>query len=179
MRNIRGYWPKIALAELTDVDDSGVQQVVSHYGFQGEQHTEVYRPQPHGFTSRPPKGSTGVIFSLGGERSRSVFMGGESDAARPTGLNEGECKLYDPAGNMIYCAMKNGVKYTTAQGDTVVTTSNGNTTIDTPQGTILIAANKDIHAYSDGIIHLGSRDGSNTFRVATEGGYSSKVKAAL
>ena len=37
MSDVRGYRPKVALAELTDVDDSGKQQVVSHYGLQGEQ----------------------------------------------------------------------------------------------------------------------------------------------
>ena len=83
---MRGYRPQLALAEISAVDDSGKQQTVSHYAFKGEDHSGVYRPQPFGMSSRPPKGSTGIVVSLGGERSRSVFLGGEHDDHRPRDL---------------------------------------------------------------------------------------------
>lgn len=166
----RGYLPKAALAELTEVDDSGAQQLVSHHGFAGERHSEVYRPQSFGFSSRPPKGSTGLIVSLGGERSRSVFLGGEHDDHRPKGLGDGEAKLYDAAGNLIYFARKNGVSVQAAQGDVTVTTA---------KGKITVTAKGDAFVHSEGKVYLGTKDGKNAFRVATEGGYSNKVYAVL
>jgi phage baseplate assembly protein V len=166
---MRGYHPLAALAELIDVDDSQAQQAVSYHGLQGEQHSGVYRPQPFGFSSSPPKGSTGLVVSLGGERSRAVFLGGES--GRPTGLNPGDAKLYDSAGNIIYFAGKNGVQITTNKGDT---------TVSTPNGTVLIDANGHAYVHSvKGNVYLASKDGKNTYAVSTVNGPSSKVFAAL
>lgn len=167
---MRGFYPKIALAELADVDDSGAQQLVSHHGFAGERHSEVYRPQNFGFSSRPPQGSTGLVVSLGGERSRSVFLGGEHDDHRPTGLKEGEAKLYDADGNLIFLGRKNGMTVTTEKGDTTVTTKNGKITL-TSKG--------DAFVHSAGKVYLGTKDGKNAARVATEAGYSNKVYAVI
>jgi phage baseplate assembly protein V len=167
---LRGYRSKAALAEIADVDDSGKQQLVSHHGLAGERHSEVYRPQAFGFSSRPPKGSTGVVLSLGGERSRSVFLGGEHDDHRPTGLKEGEAKLYDAEGNLIFFGRRNGMTVTTAKGDTTITTKDGK---------IILSSKGDAFVHSNGKVYLGSKDGKGCARVATESGYSSKVWAAI
>lgn len=126
---MRGYHPSDPLCELTDVDDSGPQQTVSHFALIGEQHTGVYRAQPHGFTSYPPKGSTGVMAAAGGgERSRTVFFGGEHDKYRPTGLKEGQTELYDTEKNTLLLATKDGVMLTTTTGDTALNTKAGDAT---------------------------------------------------
>lgn len=166
MTEMRGYLSKVSLAELTALDDSGKQQLVSHYGYAGERHSEVYRPQYFGFSSHPPKGSTGVVASLGGERSRSVFLGGEHDDHRPTGLKEGEAKLYDAEGNLVFLGRKNGVTVTTSQGDTTIATKNGKITL-TSKG--------DAFVHSDGKVYLGTKDGKNAVAVMTANGPSSKV----
>jgi phage baseplate assembly protein V len=184
---MRGYYPEVALGEITDVDDSGKQQTVSHYAFAGELHSEVYRPQVFGLSSRPPKGSTGVVVALGGERSRSVFLGGEHDDHRPKGLKEGEAKLYDAEKNSLYFARKNGVMLTTSKGDTKVETKEGKITVTakgdievkTSGGKVTLSADGNLYVTASGNIYLGSSDGSGTSAVETVNGPSSKVFAAL
>lgn len=176
---MRGYPPQIALAELLEVDDKGKQQRVTHHAFAGEKHSEVYRPQPFGFSSSPPKGSTGAVVSLGGERNRSLFFGGEHDDHRPTGLEEGQAKLYDAAGNLIFFGRKNGLSVSTKKGNTEIKTADGDTVIEGTEGKITIKSKKAVHIHSDDKIHLGSKDGQGTARVATESGYSNKVFAKV
>lgn len=182
---MRGYRPQLALAEISAVDDSGKQQTVSHYAFRGEDHSGVYRPQQFGFSSRPPKGSTGIVVSLGGERSRSVFLGGEHDDHRPRDLEEGEGKLYDAAGNLIYMAGKNGTKIKTVKGDTVIETddgkltlsSKGDKTIESKNGKVTMKASGDVVIEASGKILLGGAGA--TAAVATNAGYSTKVFAVI
>ena len=179
MTFVRGYWPKVALSEIVSVDDSGPQQVVSHYALAGESHTGVYRPQPHGFSSNPPAGSTGAVVSLGGERSRSILLGAEHDKYRPTGLKEGETKLYDMSGNVIYFANKTGIAVNTKEGDTTIATPNGKMTVSS-KGDIKYSSDKgNFFVSANGKIYLGSPDGKQTFAVVTTSGPSSKVFAAL
>lgn len=166
---MRRFHDQTDLADLVDVDDSGGLQIVGHYGLAGERHSKVYRPQAFGLSSRPPQGSTGLVVSLGGERSRSVFLGGEHEKYRPKGLADGETKLYDAEGNVIHFARKNGVKVTTAKGDT---------TIETPNGKVHITSDGHHYVYpKSGKVYLGSPDGSGCFPVATLGGPSKNVLA--
>ena len=176
---VRGYHPHLALSEIIKVDDSKAQQTVSHYALAGEKHTQIYRPQFHGFSSNPPAGSTGIVVSLGGERSRSVLLGAEHDKYRPTDLKEGEAKLYDMSGNVIYFANKTGISVNTAEGDTTITTPKGKMTVSS-KGDIKYSSDKgNFFVNADGKIHLGSSDGKNTKAVVTVSGPSSKVFAAL
>ncbi len=179
MRAPRGYHPLAALAELTDVDDSGKQQLVSHYGLLGEKHSEVYRLQHFGFSSRPPKGSTSVVVSLGGERSRSVILGGEHDDYRPTGLEEGESKLYDMHGNVIFMAGKTGIPVHVSKGDFDVTVDEDDAVITTKKGKFRVSSKGDAFIASEGKIYLGTKDGSGAVAVMTASGPSSKVFAVV
>lgn len=181
---VRGYHPHLALSEIIKVDDSKGQQVVSHYALAGEKHTQIYRPQFHGFSSNPPAGSTGVVVSLGGERSRSVLIGAEHEKYRPTDLKDGETKLYDIGdgkgkANTVHLANKTGIAIDTQAGDTTITTPNGKMTVST-KGDIKYSSDKG-HFFinADGKIHLGSADGKNTHAVVTTSGPSKKVFAAL
>lgn len=169
-RGPRGYFPSVALGELDEIDDSGKQQTVSHQGLAGEIHTGVYRPQMFGLSSHPPKGSTGVVVSAGGERSRSVFIGGEHDDHRPTGLNEGECKLYDSAGNVIFLGAKNGVTFTISKGDVSISTKSGD---------VKVSASGNVYVSAKGKVYLGTSDGSGASPVMTQAGPSSKVYATV
>lgn len=182
---MRGYRPQVALAELNKVDDSGKQQFVDHHGFAGETHTGVYRPQNFGFSSHPPKGSTGIVVSLGGERSRSLFLGGEHDDHRPKDLGEGEAKLYDAEGNVIFLSRKNGTKIKTVKGDTVIETDDGKFTLsskgdksfESKDGKVTMKAGGDVVIEANGKILLGGASASA--RVATESGFSDKVLAVI
>lgn len=143
MRPPRGYQPQFALAELLEVDDSGKQQTVTHHGLAGEKHSEVYRPQPFGFSSHPPKGSTGVVGSLGGERNRSVFLGGEHDDHRPTKLKEGQVKYYDQVGNTIGLLKDDGIATAVVKGDHATTVEKGKLAIEVKEKEISLKAKKD------------------------------------
>lgn len=183
----RGYFPKVVLSEITKVNDDGKQQTVTHHGLAGEQHSDVYRPQYFGLSSHPPKGSTGITISLGGERSRSILFGGEHDEHRPTKLKEGELKLYDAEKNTIYLERKKGITVTASEGDTkidtpkgkVTFTQKGDTKIETNEGTIVLTAKGDVFVHSEGKVYLGSKDGSGASRVSTEAGLSNKVFAVI
>jgi phage baseplate assembly protein V len=185
MRSPRGYYPQVALAELVEIEDGGKQQTVTHHGLAGEKHSGVYRPQYFGFSSHPPKGATGVVVSAGGERSRSVFLGGEHDDHRPTGLKEGEAKLYDAEGNIIFLGRKNGTKIKTAKGDTVIETddgkftmtSKGDKTFESKDGKVTMKAGGDVVIETKGKILLGGAGA--TARVGTEAGFSNKVFAVI
>ncbi|PWB90674.1 hypothetical protein C5688_09115 [Methylocystis sp. MitZ-2018] len=143
MRPPRGYQPQVALGELVEVDDDGKQQTVTHHGFAGEKHSEVYRPQPFGFSSHPPKGSTGIIVSLGGERNRSVFLGGEHDDHRPTKLKEGQVKNYDKAGNSIGLLADDGVATAVTKGNHTTSVEKGSLSVDVKDKDISFKAKKD------------------------------------
>jgi phage gp45-like len=179
MRPPRGYHPQFALAELLEVDDSGKQQTVTHHGLAGEKHSEVYRPQPFGFSSHPPKGSTGVVGSLGGERNRSVFLGGEHDDHRPTKTESGQSVLYDDKGNTIFMAGKKGVPVHVKKGSFDVIVDEDDAIITTKKGKVKFTSKGDAFLHSeDGKVYLGSSDGKDCARVALEGGvYSSNVYA--
>ena len=119
----------------------------------GEQHSDVYRPQYFGLSTRAPKGSTGVVISLGGERSRAIAFGVEHDKYRPTGLQEGQCKFYDMSGNYIYAQTDKGVSHLTNAGDTTHATPNGmiaisakkDSSFSVTEGKHTITAKKDVH----------------------------------
>lgn len=182
MRPPRGYQPQVALAELVEVDDDGKQQTVTHHALAGEKHSEVYRPQPFGFSSRPPKGSTGVVVSLGGERNRSVFFGGEHDDYRPTKLKEGQVKAYDQAGNTFALLKDDGVATTVAKGNHATSVEKGSlsvevkdkdislkakkdSSLEVSEGKLTVKAKDDVHVNTDGKVHLGESDTNGNHRV--------------
>jgi phage gp45-like len=168
---MRGYRSLAALAELTGSDDTQGQQLVSTYGLAGERLTEVYRSQQYGFTARPPKGSTGQIVSQGGERSRAVFIGGEHEDYRPKDLREGEGKLYDLSGNLIFMRCDEGILVHAEEGDAIV---------ETKHGKVRVSAEGDIYvAPTDAArkVYLGTLDGAGAVPVFTMRGPSRRVFA--
>ena len=121
----RGYHPHLVRSEFVSTDDSDGEQAVKLFGLDGEVLSNVYRPQHYGLSSYAPTGSHGVLVSFGGERNQSFLLGGELPQKRPTKANEGDVKLYDQTGNVIFMAQKNGISLSTANGDAVVRTSKG------------------------------------------------------
>lgn len=58
--------------------------------------------EPHGFTSRPKKGSEAIILCQGGNRSSAITIMVSDRRVRLQGLAEGEVALYDDADNKIH-----------------------------------------------------------------------------
>lgn len=89
-------------ATVLETDDSGTQQILKKLrGLASERPEDVYRPQPHGFSSHPPKGSEGWFAAMGGRSDRLLALGFEHKDHRPKNLPEGGAALYDMHGKVL------------------------------------------------------------------------------
>lgn len=88
-------------ATVEEVDDSGSQQLVRMRGLKGETFSKVYRAQPHGFSSVPPKDSEALLLALGGRSDRVIMIGAEHRSHRPKDLPAGAGALYGVNGELI------------------------------------------------------------------------------
>lgn len=122
---------QLARGVLDGIDDAGGYQTGSVRGLAGERYTEVLRPQPFGFSSVPPEGAEGLLFSLGAARDRAVFLGGEVAGLRPSGGAPGTSALYDHLGNIVRLVGQDGIRIAadgrsvTISGESVAITSTG------------------------------------------------------
>lgn len=98
----------LSRARIMAVNDSGGQQMVNIAGLPGVRPENIYRFQPHGFTSSPPQGAEGVLMALGGHLDRALFLGGEVPAMRPAMAPAGGAIMYDAAGNQLRMGKDNG-----------------------------------------------------------------------
>lgn len=90
-----------ARARIKKVDDTGTQQLVDLYVRKNEEPVEVFRPQPHGFTSNPPKDSEGFVVPMGGRGDRMLYQEGGHKKYRPRNLPEGAVALYNHSGDIV------------------------------------------------------------------------------
>lgn len=88
--------------EITLTDASKETQTVQVKGLDGELLGEAQYPQHWGFTSRPLKGSSGILAALFGARSQTVLLSSFDARWRPKDLAEGEVCLFDDKGQRIY-----------------------------------------------------------------------------
>jgi hypothetical protein len=89
-------------ATVQKTDDSGTQQMLKKMtGLKSETFEDVYRPQPHGFSSHAPAGSEGVFLALGGRSDRLLALGFEHKDFRPKDTPEGGTVLYNHTGDII------------------------------------------------------------------------------
>ncbi|WP_315731025.1 MULTISPECIES: phage baseplate assembly protein [unclassified Bradyrhizobium] len=89
-------------ATVQKTDDCGTQQILKNMtGLKSEAFEDVYRPQPHGFSSHAPKGSEGVFLALGGRSDRLLALGFEHKDFRPKNTPEGGTILYNHTGDVV------------------------------------------------------------------------------
>ena len=88
-------------AMLMKVDDKGSQQLVDLKGVNNEEPQKIWRPQPFGISSNPPKDSDGLLEQLGSRSDRSVYRDGGHEKYRPKRTPVGGTVLYDHTGNII------------------------------------------------------------------------------
>lgn len=88
-------------AMLVKVDDKGSQQLVDLKGVNNEEPQKIWRPQPFGISSNPPKDSDGLLHQLGSRSDRSVYQDGGHEKYRPKRTPVGGTVLYDDQGNII------------------------------------------------------------------------------
>lgn len=82
-------------------DGTQIQSIKASF-LAGEILEKVERFQEYGFTSHPPKNSEAVAVFVGGNREHPIIVGCESRGDRPTGIAEGETRIYTKFGNYIY-----------------------------------------------------------------------------
>lgn len=86
---------------IQKIDDSKEIQLVDGNGLADEQHTELMRLYPHGFSSHSVKDAHMLALGLGGRRDLLIAMGGEHHEKRPKNLPEGDTILYNAEGDAI------------------------------------------------------------------------------
>ncbi|WP_022722940.1 phage baseplate assembly protein [Rhodopseudomonas sp. B29] len=153
-------------ATVQRVDDSGTQQILKQMtGLKSESFEDVYRPQMHGLSSHPPKGSEGVFLALGGRSDRLLALGFEHKDCRPRDLPEGNATLYDDKGNVIWARGDKGVSINAKAGTVDVLSQKDKVTVKPADG-------KFVFLGGDGT------DGTYGF-VETDAGTSINVKARV
>lgn len=105
------------------IDDSGTQQIVRRArGGASEEFGDIYRPQPHGFSSHPPAGSEMLLQAMGGRSDRLLVLGGEHKDHRYRNLPEGAVALYNANGSIA-----------TLIGQDIKIKSSGTITLESPE----------------------------------------------
>lgn len=158
-------------ATLLEVDDSGTQQMLRLKGLHGEEFSQVYRFQPHGFSSVPPVGSEGVLLRMG-ETERTLALGFEEKSKRIKGLPAGSGVLYDANGNFLKFVGNSASLEAVGQPFTIKV---GTFTVEANE--IVLKAGGNVARIRPGRIDLGAMIAPN--RVMTEAGPSSVVYAVV
>jgi phage gp45-like len=97
-----GLVASLRRATVKKTDDSGSQQMLKKVtGLKSETFEDMYRPQPHGFSSHAPEDSEGVFLALGGRSDRLLALGFEHKKYRPKDTPEGGTVLYNHTGDIL------------------------------------------------------------------------------
>lgn len=83
-----------------DKEEKG-QQFVSGRGLYNDGYTDIRRLEPHGFYSRPPAKSQGLLIAPNGNMDEAYVIGVDHPEKRPSGLPPGSSALYDANGNIV------------------------------------------------------------------------------
>ena len=120
---------------LESVTDTNKIQIIQITGLKNETISDIDRYQEYGIETRPKTGAEAFIVFQNGDREQGAALCVMDRRYRPSGMQEGEVKIYDFNGSFFYLKSdgtfrvedKNGnyIKSTTTQIDI-----NGNLTID-------------------------------------------------
>lgn len=97
---MRGYQNQMTRVTIESSRYEGGQLVVSGTGMAGEKFTDLVWYEPHGFHSRPHKGSVGFLMAPGGRREQGMVMAA-SDPGKVPQIGEGESAMYDNGSNVV------------------------------------------------------------------------------
>ena len=107
--------------QTTKITDDGDIQLIEAKGMTDEEHTDIMRVYPHGFSSHSPAGSHMIAMGLGGRRDNIVAIGGEHEKYRQRKLLEGEAVVYDMTGNIVKMVLGKGIIVNAKEGAVAVT----------------------------------------------------------
>jgi phage baseplate assembly protein V len=120
----------VARAVINLIDDAKNMQVANVSLLDGQVRDEVENFQPLGLTSVPGEGAEGVALSVGGNQDHTVLVGVTDRSVRPTGLTEGETKLYSAHDASVYLNSTGHIIVEDANGSTVVLSADGTITVN-------------------------------------------------
>lgn len=92
----------VSRAIINLIDDAGGVQLVQVDGLEDHTGDDAEHLQPFGLSAHPPKDSEAVALAVGGNQDHLIILGASDRASRPTGLAEGETKVYDKTGSKIH-----------------------------------------------------------------------------
>ena len=150
---------------LIRTDDGTSMQQAQASVYAGERLAEVERFEPFGFSAHAPAGSEALIGFPGGDRSHPVIFAAAKRGLRPIGAGEGDSVFYDARGQVVRLSAE-GVTVMTDLPVRVISTAS-----------VLVDVNGMPFKVSETRIDIGGDPAP--FRVATEGGYSNVVYAAI
>lgn len=149
----QGYTNQFVRIEIESTRYESGQLLVTGRGMAGERFEDLVWYEPHGFHSRPHKGSIGYLLAPGGRREQGLVVGASDPGKRPS-IEEGQSAMYDNGGNVVVLKPE-GWEFSTSitvKGDISLTGS-----LSADGG---VTTKGDIHA--DGNIHANGSvtDGS-------------------
>ena len=93
--------PTTRRARIVKVDDKKSQQLVDISGLKNEKPEKIWRPQPFGFSSNPPKDSDGIMMQMGSRSDRTLYLDGGHEKYRPKRTPVGGVALFNHEGDII------------------------------------------------------------------------------
>jgi Mu-like prophage protein gp45 len=96
-----GMRPTTRRARIVKVDDKKSQQLVDISGLKNEKPEKIWRPQPFGFSSNPPKDSDGIMMQMGSRSDRTLYLDGGHEKYRPKRTPVGGVALFNHEGDII------------------------------------------------------------------------------
>lgn len=165
---------------VLETDDSGTQQILKKLrGLSSEQFTDVYRAQPHGFSSHAWNKSEGLFLPLGGRADRLIAIGYEHKDKRFTDLKEGETVVYYDKTRFVKVGADN-IEVNGGGKEVKVTNADKVTATATTRAALGVQGGRWINAKS-GRVNLGvtAPDDDAPCAVGTECGLSAVVFARI
>lgn len=98
---MRGYSNQMVRVEIESSRYENGQLLVTGRGLAGERFEDLVWYEPHGFHSRPHKGTIGYLMAPGGRREQAMVMAA-SDPSKMPEIGEGEAAMYDKSGNVVH-----------------------------------------------------------------------------
>ena len=131
---------------ITTSNDTGSVQMLQLRMGAFETRDATPRLAEFGFTSRPPVGADVVVLFPNGDRSNGVAIATGHQSSRPTGLQEGEVKIYDLWGKSVTFTQGGGI---VVEAKNTAVTVNNATTVTINASTEVVMNTPLLHVSGD------------------------------
>ena len=119
---------------LSGVTDAGKIQTVQITGLKSETISDIDRYQEYGFESKPKTGAEVFVVFQGGDREQGAALCVMDRRYRPSGMQDGEVKIYDFNGSIIYIKSDKSILIDSEAGSKIDLKSDGTFRVDDKNG---------------------------------------------